>query len=63
MRTYRRKTGQVPQSERRFTITDDRADRIDVDKLADLILFMVVNHDQPEPDGRMTARLGHPPTR
>ena len=64
MSTYRRKTGWVPQSEREFTLTDDRPDTIDVDKLAELILVMVfTSDDDSPPDGRMIARLGHPPTR
>ena len=40
MSKYRKKTGWVPQEEREFVLSDTRPDRIDRDRLADLILVM-----------------------
>lgn len=63
-RIYRRKTGQVRQAERRFTITDDRPARFDHQALTDLVLYMSIRLADPDNDllTRRIAPAGRPQT-
>ena len=57
-KAYRRKTNWVPQEERDFTLTDQRPERLDFDRLKDLFLVAALTDgSQVVLDGPARRRL------
>ena len=59
---YRRKTNWVPQEQREFTVTDERPDRLDFDRLKDLFLIAALSDAGVRP-GRPSSSGGFPTAR